>query len=280
MKLFQMKLTSTTKLTSNVSGSSDDRAFIKRVLAYYKKCGRHDLVWRKNITAYRILVSEIMLQQTQVTRVLPKFEAWMKMYPTLSALSGSSFKDILVLWQGLGYQRRAKALYAISQTYKRLPVSFDELLKLPGIGTYTASALCAFAYDEFAHPLLETNIRTALIEQYHQGASKVQDATLYEDLRRLTLYKEVQTVGAQTWYYALMDYGAHLKASRISHNEKSAHHTKQSVYKGSMRELRAKTLFAITHKEKLPEDSRVDQVLLMLVNEGYVMKHGKGYRIV
>lgn len=275
-----MKLTSTTKLTSNARDTSGDRACIKRVLAYYKKHGRHDLVWRKNITAYRILVSEVMLQQTQVTRVLPKFEVWMKAYPTLAALSGSSFKDILVLWQGLGYQRRAKALYTISQIHKRLPASFDELLKLPGIGTYTASALCAFAYDEFSHPLLETNIRTVLIEQYHHGTSKIRDTTLYEDLHRLALYKEVQAVGARVWYYALMDYGAHLKASRISHNEKSAHHTKQSVYKGSVRELRAKTLFAITHKEKLPDDSRTEQVLLMLVNEGYVVKRGKGYRIV
>lgn len=221
-----------------------------------------------------------MLQQTQVSRVLPKFEAWMKKYPTLTALSKSSFKDILVLWQGLGYQRRAKALYTISQTHRHIPVSFNELLTLPGIGTYTASALCAFAYDEFAHPLLETNIRTALIEHYHQGTSKVKDATLYDDLHRLVSYKEVEKVGARVWYYACMDYGAHLKASRISHNEKSAHHTKQSAYKGSVRELRAKIVFAITHKEKLPIDTRTDEVLLKLAQEGYIIRRGKGYSIV
>ena len=260
--------------------TAKDTAFIRRVLLHHEKYGRHDLVWRKNITPYKILVSEVMLQQTQVARVVPKFEAWMKAYPTLEALSKASFKDILVLWQGLGYQRRAKALYAIAGVSKKLPRSFDELCKLPGIGTYTASAICAFAYDEFTHPVLETNVRTVLIEEYHQGKISIHDGVLYDDLARLVSSKQVEKVGARTWYYALMDYGAHLKVSRISHNEKSAHYAKQSVYKGSVRELRAKTLFAVAHKDDLPQDVRTPDVIKKLIVEGYIEKRGKGYSII
>jgi A/G-specific adenine glycosylase len=102
---------------------------------------------------------------------------------------------------------------------------------------------------------------------------------LYDDLHRLTQHTLVQEVGARTWYYALMDYGAHLKVSNISHNEKSAHYTKQSPYHGSMRQLRAKVLFAITHNEKLPNDERLKEVLDQLMKEGYIVRKGRGYRI-
>ena len=256
-----------------------ETAFIKKVLTHYEKYGRHDLMWRKKISPYRILVSEIMLQQTQVTRVQPKFEIWMKKYPTLSKLCAASFTDILKLWQGLGYQRRAKALYDIARTTKALPKTYEELVSIQGIGPYTASALMAFAYDSFPEHLLETNIRTALIEEFHVGETNIHDGLLYDDLARLTKHKVVQKVGARTWYYALMDYGAYLKASKISHNAKSAHHTVQSPYKGSVRELRAKVLFAITHKEKLPTDERREEVLEKLISEGYIVKKGKGYII-
>jgi A/G-specific adenine glycosylase len=102
---------------------------------------------------------------------------------------------------------------------------------------------------------------------------------LYDDLHRLTQNTSVQNVGARTWYYALMDYGAHLKASKISHNEKSAHYTKQSPYHGSVRQLRAKVLFAITHKEKLPDDERVNDVLEQLSKEGYIVRKGRRYAV-
>lgn len=256
-----------------------DKYFIKAVLAHYKKFGRHDLSWRKNITPYRVLVSEIMLQQTGVPRVLPKFAMWMKTYPTLSALSKASLTDVLKLWQGLGYQRRAKALLDIAKTTKKLPSDYRGLLALKNIGPYTASAIIAFAYDTFPEYLLETNIRTALIEAFHQGETKVHDGRLYDDLSRLTKNKVVQKAGARTWYFALMDYGAHLKSLKISHNEKSAHYTKQSPYKGSVRQLRAKTLFAIAHKEKLPIDERLNEVLDQLVKEKYIVRKEKGFII-
>lgn len=253
---------------------------INDVLTYYKKSGRHDLVWRKNITSYRILVSEVMLQQTQVARVLPKFNEWMKTYPTLKELKKATLQDVLILWQGLGYQRRAKALVSIAQKTTRLPRSYDQLLLLPGIGPYTASAICAFAYNEFSFPVLETNIRTVLIEYMHQGEDSVSDGVLYDELDRLVKNKIVNEIGARHFYYALMDFGAYLKSQRISHNKKSAHHTVQSAYKGSSRELRAKVLFAIAHKEVLPKDERLQNVLRQLVNEGFILEKRKKYIIV
>jgi len=258
---------------------TSDTHFIRRVLTHYEKRGRHDLAWRKRISAYRILVSEIMLQQTQVARVVPKFAAWMKEYPTLESLGNTTLTAILSLWQGLGYQRRAKALYEIAKATKTLPKNYEELLLLNGIGPYTASALCAFAYNIFPERLLETNIRTALIEEFHPGKIKIHDGVLYDDLYRLTKHTLVQAVGARVWYYALMDYGAYLKSQKISHNEKSAHYTKQSPYVGSVRQLRAKILFAVTHKEKLPTDERTQTVLQTLIKEGYIIKKGRTYTI-
>lgn len=257
----------------------NDSLFLTSVISHYKKFGRHDLVWRKKIHAYRILVSEIMLQQTQVSRVLPKFNEWMKAYPTLTSLGKANLSDILKLWQGLGYQRRAKALYEIAQERTTLPKTYDELVKLEGIGPYTASAICAFAYNTFPEYLLETNIRTALIEAFHQGETSIHDGVLYDDLARLTKHKKVQSLGAREFYYALMDYGAYLKTQKISHNAKSAHHTVQSRYEGSVRQLRAKVLFAITHKDPLPEDERLQTVLEKLITEGYIVRRGKGYAI-
>ncbi len=258
-----------------------DKKLIKDVLTHYKKFGRHELLWRKKITPYKILISEVMLQQTQVARVLPKFDGWMKYFPTLEALSQASLQEVLILWQGLGYQRRAKALLSIAKEVKRLPKSYEALLQLPGIGPYTASAVCAFAYNIFTHPVLETNIRTVLIEYEHLKETEIHDGVLYDDLDRLVKYKEVKNIGARHFYYALMDYGAHLKSQKISHNKKSAHHVVQSAYKGSFRELRAKVLFAITHKKRLPEDERLGKVLQELIKEKYIVrKKNEEYTLV
>jgi A/G-specific adenine glycosylase len=266
------------KITRHISG--EYVLFVLQVLEHYRDFGRHDLVWRKKITPYRILVSEIMLQQTQVMRVLPKFETWMEKFPSLKALALSDFKEVLVLWQGLGYQRRVKSLLVIAKENNTLPKSFDELCKLPGIGPYTASAICAFAYDTFSYPVLETNIRTALIDYFHQGEESVHDGVLYDDLTKLEACEEVKVLGARYWYYALMDFGAYLKSKGVSHNKKSAHYVVQSVYKGSHRELRAKTLFAIAHERALPQDRRLEDVLKELCKEGYISKSGSTYTLV
>lgn len=268
-----------TTMKKKIIVTNTDLLYIEKILKHYRVHGRHNLVWRKNITPYGVLVSEVMLQQTQVARVIDKFKLWMKKYPNLSTLRKSNLKDVLILWQGLGYQRRAKALYSISKKCLRLPKTFDELLTLDGVGRYTASAVMAFAYNTFSYPVLETNIRTALIEEFHQGETEIYDGLLYDDLFRLENNKNVQKIGARVWYSALMDYGAYLKQNKVSHNVKSKHHTLQSPYKGSHRELRAKVLFAITHGELLPVDVRLEKVLEQLIAEGYVIFKDGTYHV-
>jgi A/G-specific adenine glycosylase len=114
-----------------------------------------------------------------------------------------------------------------------------------------------------------------LIDEFHAKENKIKDEALFKDLKRLEKNKKVQALGARNWYYALMDYGAHLKTQKISHNKKSLQYAKQSPYKGSLRELRAKTLFAIAHEEPLPKDERLETVTALLLKEGYIVKAGK-----
>jgi len=255
------------------------KAFALMVIDWYEKCGRHDLVWRQKINPYKILVSEIMLQQTQVSRVLPKFTVWMKKYPTLEKLSQASLTDILLLWQGLGYQRRAKALLMLAKTTTRLPKTESELIALPGIGPYTAGAIMAFAYDKESL-MLETNIRTALINAFHMRKKDIDDTLLKKDLQRLLQQPEVKVLGARHWYYALMDYGAFLKTKQISHNKKVKGYRPQTKYEGSDRKLRAEILFAITKGTKLPEDNRVPALLRILAKEGFIVATSDTWSIV
>ncbi len=261
---------------------SDERvsAFVEVIIDFYQKCGRHDLPWRKDITPYKVLVSEIMLQQTQVERVIPKYNSWLKSYRTLGKLSSANLRQILTLWQGLGYQRRAKALLTIAQNNKTIPKVFERLLDLPGVGEYTASAVMAFAYDTFSHPVIETNIRTVLIEYFYPKKKVVTDESLRELLKVIQEREEVGNLGARHWYYALMDYGAHLKSKSVSHNKKSSTYKKQSKYKGSQRELRARALFAITHGDVLPKDEKLETVLNELLKEKFIEKTISGYRLV
>ena len=121
---------------------------------------------------------------------------------------------------------------------------------------------------------------TVLIEYFHQGEISVHDGILYDDLARLETYNQVQDCGAREWYYALMDFGAYLKGKKISHNKKSAHNSTQSSFKGSLRELRSKTLFAITHRDRLPEDVRLEIVIAQLTQEEYIRKQGSTYVLI
>jgi A/G-specific adenine glycosylase len=148
------------------------------------------------------------------------------------------------------------------------------------VGEYTASAVMAFACDDFSHVVLETNIRTVLIEHFYPRKKVVTDESLKELLSLLQEQKAVKSLGARHWYYALMDYGAHLKSKSISHNKKSSTYKKQTQYKGSHRELRAKTLFAITHGDVLPQDERIETVLNELIKEKFIKKTTSGYQLV
>ncbi|MBU6214604.1 A/G-specific adenine glycosylase [Patescibacteria group bacterium] len=207
------------------------------VWRFYKAHGRHTLPWRKNQTLYRVLVSEVMLQQTQVDRVIPYYTRFLKQFPTAKKLAAAPLSEALRAWQGLGYNRRAKMLHDAAKILTRSrPSSIHELERLPGAGPYTARAVAAFAWNEDTI-VIETNIRTAVIHHFFSRRARVEDAEIVEVLRRA-----FPKGRSREWYGALMDYGAYLKRNGISYTQKSAEYVKQKPLKGSIREARGAVL--------------------------------------
>lgn len=260
-----------------------EKKFVEVVWGYYKDSGRGSLPWRKTKNPYKILVSEIMLQQTQVDRVIPKYKAFLKLFPTVEALAASSLGEVLIAWQGLGYNRRAKMLHAcaqvvVAQYQGKFPKNLESLKSLPGIGPYTAGAVLAFAFNTSV-PIIETNIRSVYLHHFFKEQTDVLDS---EIVRYIVL--TLDTENPREWYYALMDYGSYLKKEFGNPNSKSAHYTKQSAFKGSDRQIRGSILRmlskgASTRQKMLItqqqfEDMRVDAQIEKLIQEGMIVKEG------
>lgn len=221
--------------------NSDIQAFKRTVLSYYRKNGRHTLPWRRTHNPYRILVSEVMLQQTQVERVVPKYTNFLKRFPSVRVLAKAPLSAVLKEWQGLGYNRRAKMLHDAARAIVfehggRFPNSYDELLKLPGIGPYTASAVRVFAFNK-PEVLIETNVRSVFIHHFFPKKKKVADALL---LPIISASLDIRK--SREWYSALMDYGSFLKQTAGNASRRSAHHVRQKPFKGSNREVRGAIL--------------------------------------
>lgn len=226
----------------------DTSRFKKTIWGYYKTHGRHNLPWRKTKDPYKILVSEVMLQQTQVSRVIEKYKSFLKKFPTVEALAKAPLKDVLLEWQGLGYNRRAKYLKlcaekVVSECGGKFPKSFKELVSLPGIGPATAGDILAFAYN-IPVPVIETNIRSVFIHFFFPegGPRRIHDQKLLPLIEQTLDMKN-----PREWYWALFDYGAHLKQTR-NPNTESRHYVKQSPFKGSNREKRSQMLKLILEK--------------------------------
>jgi A/G-specific adenine glycosylase len=211
------------------------QTFRKLVLTYFEGHGRHTLPWRKTKNPYKILVSEIMLQQTQVERVLPYYHAWLEKFPTMQDLAAAPLAEVLRAWQGLGYNRRAKMLHDAAKEIVfnrggKFPKTVPELESLPGVGHYTARAVAAFAYDQDV-VMIETNIRTAVTHHFFTGHEKVSDQDIL-----VLLEKSLPKGAARLWYAALMDYGSFLKSQGIRINSKAQSYTKQKKFEGSARQ--------------------------------------------
>lgn len=230
------------------------KKFQTTVLAHWRKNGRHNLPWRKTTDPYKILVSEMMLQQTQVARVIPKYREFLNKYPTVKKLAAAPLIDVLRVWSGLGYNRRAKYLHdaakAIVGVHEGLfPKGYEELCALPGVGDYTAKAVRVFAHKE-SEILIETNIRTVFL--HHYSHSNVLQKTAIRDSEILRFAQDAaKGKDPREWHWALMDYGAYLKKSGVKLNPKSAHYSKQSKFEGSLRQVRGAILRAYSRGEKI-----------------------------
>lgn len=197
-----------------------------------------DFPWRRTHDPYEVLVSEVMLQQTQVQRVEKRYTAWLERFPTIDALAAASLPEVLEEWQGLGYNRRAIALKRAADIISadlagEVPVEHDRLIALPGIGPATAAGVRAFAHG-IPGVYLETNVRAVVIHELFADEAQVPDRDIVPILEAT-----VDPDDPRGWYYALLDYGAHLKKVMPNPSRRSAHHSVQSRFEGSRRQKRA-----------------------------------------
>ena len=224
--------------------------FCSEILTYYRGRGR-EFSWRSELSPYRVLVSEIMLQQTQTGRVEEKFTVFVDRFPDFQALAEAQFSDVLRHWKGLGYNRRAKYLHDIARAVVDefdtvLPDDPELLVKFSGIGKATAASICVFAFNR-PHAFIETNIRTVFIHFFFPDQVGVADGEIM-DLVEQTMDRD----NPRDWFYALMDYGVMLKKTVGNLSRKSSGYRKQSRFEGSDRQLRGRI------RDLLLQHSRID----------------------
>lgn len=263
----------------------DSREFQETVWEYYRKHGR-DLPWRRaepdgSFDPYKIMVSEIMLQQTQAARVIPKYQEFLTLFPTVQSLAKAPLSDVLKTWSGLGYNRRAKFLWQASQAIKaEFPHTLEGLVALSGIGANTAGAILAYAYNQPV-VFIETNIRSVFIHHFFADKTDVHDKELLPLVEAALDYEHVRE-----WYWALMDYGVYLKATIGNTSRNSKHYAKQSTFHGSKRQIRGQVIKMLTREplsyETLSEhvmDPRLDGVLADLMKEQLIRANDQLYRL-
>jgi A/G-specific adenine glycosylase len=260
--------------------------FQQLVLSYYAAHGRHDMLWRQPpFDPYKIMVSEVMLQQTQVARVTEKFPAFLRFFPDVQALATAPLADVLAAWSGLGYNRRAKFLWQAAQIIMSnfdgiFPTTGDELTTLPGVGRNTAGAIAAYAFNQPV-VFIETNIRTVIIHHFFEDKQDISDADIMQ-----IIGAALDKKAPRQWYYALMDYGAFLKQTVGNLNKQSKSYSKQSRFAGSLRQLRGQVLRllrgnALTIKQlsRQVTDERLPQALIDLEKEALISYDGQRYRL-
>jgi len=263
-------------------------ASFKRTLrTFVKNGGLRDLPWRHTTDPYCIAVSECMLQQTQVSRVIPKYEHFLEEFPTVETLARAPLSKVITLWGGLGYNRRAKFLHALAKEVVSVhngvfPREIGILQSLPGIGPYTARAIATFAYND-VHVFIETNIRSVFIHHFFSTTTNVSDAQILPFIA-----KTVDKKDPRVWYWTLMDYGSLLKAQGIRTHQKSAHYKKQSSFQGSRRQLRGVVLRLLRQeplrlisliKETNRDKNEVTEIIDDLIKEGFVVCTRGIYRL-
>lgn len=233
--------------------------FREQVYQVYQEHKR-PFAWRETYNPYHIVVSEIMLQQTQVKRVGPFYEKFIATFPDFNTLAQASLRDVLATWNGLGYNRRAISLQAIAEQVINdydgsLPDSVPELMLLPGVGPNTAGSIAAFAFNA-PTVFIETNIRTVFLHVFFRGHVMVHDKTLMP-----LIAQTVDKVNPRIWYYALMDYGTLLKQTVPNPSRNSRHHTLQSKFIGSDRRVRGAIVRHLTRVASLSYEELVSLLI-------------------
>lgn len=241
-----------------------------------------DMPWRADTDPYSVLVSELMLQQTQVDRVIPKFNQFMAAFPNVGALAGATMADVLKVWSGLGYNRRAKFLHQAAQKIVDehggdMPATIEGLVTLPGVGPNTAGAVLAYSFNK-PTVFVETNVRTVYFHHFFGDQEGVTDGEL-----RALVEETVDHEHPREWYWALMDYGAFLKRQGAGRISQSKHYKKQAPLKGSLREVRGMIVRLLGESDMtrhdlagaLPADDRAEVALQALLAEGIIDQTGE-----
>ncbi len=262
---------------SDVIKIAELKKFQKEIWNYYRAYGR-EMPWRNIDDPYRIVLSEIMLQQTQVDRVRPKYEAFLAKFPTLESLASAPLSEVLIAWQGLGYNRRAKFLKAMAEQVVsthggRFPDDPQVLRELPGIGPGTAGSIAAFVHNKPV-AFIETNIRRVYIHFFFKDREAVVDKEILPLVEATVDHKN-----SREWYYALMDYGALLAKTQVNPNRRSKHYAKQSKFEGSDRQIRGRILKELMPGPKAKGDlvtslgvaiGKCEEIIQRLADEGFI----------
>lgn len=258
------------------------RSFQAAITRHYQTNGRI-FSWRAKITPYRIIVSEIMLQQTQTDRVAKKFTEFTKLFPSFLSLSRATRADVIRAWQGLGYNRRALFLHTLAQTviqkyHGRVPKNTEELIALPGIGKNTAGSIAAFAFNQ-PTIFIETNIRSVFLHTFFSNQTNIPDTKIIP-LIEMTLDQK----NPRQWYWALMDVGVILKKAIGNPSRASQHYSKQTRFQGSNRQIRGAIVRALSDSpiltfarlmntlstEGITDRSAIEHALDTLLKDGFV----------
>lgn len=268
---------------------TDLNKFRELILTHYRRHGRI-FPWRLSRDPYEVAVSEFMLQQTGVERVLKKYPPFIAAFPTAAALAEAPLKEVLALWSGLGYNRRALSLkeFAVRVTCKfagEVPRDPEVLISFPGIGPYTSCSIPAFAYN-LPTVFIDTNIRRVFLHFFFTDQEAVHDREIFP-----LIEETLDHLDPRTWYSALMDYGTYLKTLYPNPNRRSAHYSRQVPFEGSARQIRGRIVALLSESSGGPRSveaiaaatgfsyDKVADAARRLMAEGFVAEEAGMYRI-
>lgn len=239
--------------------------------------------WRSDTRPYYVLVSELMLQQTQVGRVIPKFLAFIEAFPDENHLAAAKLSTVLEYWQGLGYNRRAKFLHdsakmIVDEFGGVFPDNLDDMMRLPGVGKNTAGAILAYAFNQ-PSIFVETNVRTVYMHHFFGNDFAVDDREIIKKL-----VATIDRDDPRRFYQNLMDYGSWLKSNGVKNNARSKHYKKQSKLAGSLREMRGEIIRRLTRddmawRDGIETDPRFDEALEGLLRDQLLVRDATGIRL-